>query len=252
MEARVKVVPKVDIEKYIQLYKKGYSIHDIKPVKNGDTYDQTYEVFANSKFDIRVVHRDLAYEDPMAFQRIDYFLVKNEYFYMVPMLTVKETIVGFILRGVFRKDYSTVYREFTDTRLRVPVMFGFDKSFAKLDEKSECYPLVICEGCKDCMVLKRFYPYVLANNTSSMGLNADILSNISNKFLLAYDNDDAGRDGMIRDKRILRNKGLIVDSLDIRGSFKDCADHIRSPREFRDLIKQMKRKLKMMYEFDKV
>jgi len=243
MEARVKALPKVVIEKYIELYKRGYSIRDIKPIKN----DQTYEVFVNSKYDIRVIDRNLVYEDPMAFQRIDYFLTKNEFFYMIPMLTIKETIVGFILRGAFRKDYSTVYREFTDAKLRVPVMFGFDKSFATLDEKPECYPIVICEGCKDCMVLKRFYPYVLANNTSSMGLNADILSNISNKFLLAYDNDDAGRDGMARDKKILRSKGFVVDSLDITGDFKDCADHIKSPREFKNLIIQMRNKLKMLY-----
>ena len=48
---------------------------------------------------------------------------------MIPVTTIKETIVGFILRGVLRSDYSTVSREFKDNIKRVPLMFGFNKNF---------------------------------------------------------------------------------------------------------------------------
>ena len=234
--------PKVNIQDYIDLYNKGYKIGDIKPIE-----DQTYKVFLNSKMDIRVIDRQLLYQNPLAFQRIGYFVAKNEFFYMVPIYTIEETIVGFILRGVFRKEYSSVSRDFIDDKSKVPLMFGFNKHFAKLDSYSKCYPIVVCEGCKDCMVLKKYYPYVLANNTSSMGINAEILSNVSNKFLLAYDNDEAGRNGMKNDKRVLRNKGLIVDSLDIKDGFKDCADHISNPKELKALIERMKIKLEKLY-----
>ena len=37
--------------------------------------------------------------------------------------------------------------------------------------------------------MKQFYPYTVSINTSSMGLNAYVLINLSNKFVLAYDND---------------------------------------------------------------
>ena len=50
------------------------------------------------------------------------------------------------------------------------------------------------EGSKDCIFMSQFYPYVLAINTSSMGLNAQVLINLTNKFVLAYDNKGRERD----------------------------------------------------------
>ena len=168
---------------------------------------------------------------------------------MIPIMTIKETIVGFILRGVLDKEYTTISRDFNEVKNKVPLMFGFNKDFLRLDKNSKSYPLIICEGCKDCMVLQKYYPFVLSNNTSSMGLNAEVLSNISNKFLLAYDNDEAGIKGMEKDKKILRNKGFFVDTLNIKDGFKDCADCADNPEVMLDLIKQMRRKLSHLYAY---
>ena len=243
---------RVNIEDYIALYKEGLTLSQIKPLKN-----QTYKIFKASGIDIRIVKRDKTYENAMAFQKIKHFTVDNEYFYMIPVTTVKETIVGFILRGVTRSDYATVSREFSDNGKRVPLMFGFNKKFESFENYRTCPPIVICEGSKDCIFLKQFYPYTVAINTSSMGLNAQVLINLSNKFILAYDNDKAGQDGIERDKRTLRSLGAQVTNLELdrakneEGKFliKDCSDYIKYPNKIPKLKEELQYKLKRVMSF---
>jgi hypothetical protein len=243
---------KVNIEDYIELYNKGLKLSQIKPLKN-----QTYKIFKASGIDIRVVKRDKTYENAMAFQKIKHFTVNNEYFYMIPVTTVKETIVGFILRGVTKSDYATVSREFSDNGKRVPLMFGFNEKFKSFDSHETCPPIVICEGSKDCIFLKQFYPYTVAINTSSMGLNAQVLINLSNKFVLAYDNDKAGQEGIKRDKRTFRSLGAQVVSIELDGSkdengkplFKDCSDYLRHPDKIEKLKEELFYKIKRVNSF---
>ena len=235
----------VAIEKYIELYNKSVSISQLKPLSN-----QTYKVFKASGVDIRVADRTKVYEDPMAYQKIKHFVGRHQYFYMIPVTTIKGTIVGFILRNVVgTKDYSTISRMFPDYMKQVPLMFGFDSSFKEYDKAEKPYPIIVCEGCKDCLMLKRFYPYVLANNTSSMGLNAPILRNISNRFLLAYDNDKAGKEGIERDKKVLRNLGAYTEGLVLDDGFKDCADYEDHPTELRNLLERIKRHLRRLSNY---
>ena len=235
---------RIKIEDYISLYERGLRLNQIKPLKN-----QTYRIFKASGLDIRVVHRKLVYRDPLAFDKIKYFVKDNEYFYMIPVTTIKETIVGFILRGVLKSNYSTVSREFGDSDKKVPLMFGFDKRFKHFEEHDTCYPIVVCEGSKDCIFLKQFYPYVVSINTSSMGLNAQVLINITNKFVLAYDNDKAGQEGILRDKRILRNLGAQVVSLELSGLVKDCSDYIKYPDKISKLKEELFYKLRRVMSF---
>lgn len=243
---------RVNIEDYIELYNNGLKLSQIKPLKN-----QTYKIFKASGIDIRIVKRDKTYENVDAFQKIKHFTVNNEYFYMIPVTTVKETIVGFILRGVLQSDYATVSREFSDNSKRVPLMFGFNKKFESFDTYKTCPPIVICEGSKDCIFLKQFYPFTVAVNTSSMGLNAQVLINLSNKFVLAYDNDKAGQDGIDRDKRTLRSLGAQVVSLELDKSrdennkflIKDCSDYIKYPNKMNKLKEELQYKLKRVMSF---
>ena len=234
------------------MYNNGLRLDQIKPLKN-----QTYKIFKESGLDIRIVRRDKTYDNTAAFQKIKHFTVNNEYFYMIPVTTIKETIVGFILRGVLKSDYSTVSRDFSDNGKRVPLMFGFDKNFKSFDENDTCFPIVLCEGSKDCIFMKRFYPYSLAINTSSMGLNAQVLINLSNKFVLAYDNDKAGQDGIKKDKRTFRSLGAQVVSLDLdrstdeNGNFliKDISDYTKYPEKVEKLKEELQYKLRRVRSF---
>ena len=211
----------VEIEPYIKLYADSLKLEDIKPLHN-----QTYQVFKRSKTDIRIAHRSQLYDEPTSFEKIKHFTLNNEYFYMIPLTTIKGTITGFIVRGVLNSDYNTVTRTFPEYDKQVPFMFGFDQNFLKYSELRKCYPIIVCEGCKDCMTMKKFYPFVLSNNTNQMGLNVQILRNLSNRFLLAYDNDKAGQDGIKKDKVTLRGLGAYVDSIKLPEGYKDCTDFI--------------------------
>jgi DNA primase len=237
----------VNIQDYIDLYNQGIKLDGIKPLNN-----QTYKLFKESGLDIRIIKRSQTYANARAYSKIKYFVKNNEFFYMIPVTTVKGTIVGFIVRGVLNSDYNTVSRTFSSYEAKVPLMFGFDRKFLLYDKQAEkgnkCYPIIVCEGSKDCMMLKKIYPYVLANNTSSMGLNAQVLRNISDSFLLAYDNDQAGEEGIEKDKKILRNLGAYVESIKLHKGFKDCADYLGHPEEFSELTTQIKRKLKSLYQ----
>lgn len=241
---------KVDIQSYINLYNRGMKLDRIKPLEN-----QTYRLFKESGFDIRIVNRKETYKNPLAFEKIKFFTLANEHFYMIPVTTVKETIVGFILRGVLRKDYSTVSRSFSGYEKQVPLVFGFGRNFLNFDKQCDKngrpYPLLLCEGSKDCIMLRKIYPYTLAVNTSALGINAQILRNVSDSFLLAYDNDKSGQDGISEDKRVLRSLGAYVDSVKLHDGFKDCADYLDHPKEFSELTKQIKRKLKDLYNIER-
>lgn len=246
------MVEKVNLRDYLSLYERGMSLDRIKPLKN-----QTYRIFSkvNERFkrdgwlDIRIVHRKKTYENPQAFKKIVHFVQDNEYFYMIPVTTIKGTIVGFILRGVTRSDYSTISREFEDSQKRVPLMYGFDYRFKDFDKHNTCYPIIVCEGSKDCMIMKQLYPYSVALNTSSMGINAQVLINISNKFVLAYDNDKAGQEGIERDKKILRRLGAQVVSLELDKNFKDISDYYGHPDKIKNLKEEIKYKLRRVNSF---
>lgn len=236
----------IDIEKYIELYNLGVSIKSIKPLDN-----QTYKILMMSTTDIRVIDRKEVYSQLMFLEKIKHFTIdtkqhSNRFFYMIPLQTPKGTIVGFIFRSVFGKSYATVCKPFKDKNKKVPYMYGFYKDFATFDKHDKCPPIVVCEGLKDCILMKKIYPYVLANNTSSLGLNAYVLRNLSNKFILVYDNDETGNESVEIDKKNLRNIGCYVDSVKIEDGFKDCSDYISDPQALKRFKDKLVKKIKLL------
>ena len=81
-----------------------------------------------------------------------------------------------------------------------------------------------------------------------MGLNAVILRNLSDRFLLAYDNDSAGKEGMKKDRGILSKTGAFVTTLELDKGFKDCAEYLESPDKLEILGQRLKLNLKKLYE----
>lgn len=238
----------VNILDYIALYEEGTPLSSIKPLNN-----QTYNIF-KEKEDIRVVDRNKNYQLLSPLKAIEHFTKdkkgkSSNYFYMIPIRTVKNTIVGFIFRNVFHHDYASVYQTFSDSNHKVPFMYGFDTTFKKLENFTKCLPLIICESAKDCIFLKKFYPYVLANNTNYLGLNAYILRNLTNKYLLVYDNDKGGIEGTKNDKEVLRSLGCIVDSIELDEGFKDCSDYYNKTAQTLKLKQKILNKLRILNSY---
>lgn len=234
---------KLNFDDYIKLHESGRSIKQMSPLAN-----ETYKVFAMAKVDIRVVDREKSLSHLSKCEKLLHFSTPNKksdnrYFYSIPIQTPNGTYVGFIYRALFSHDYASVYKPFTDESKKVPYMFGFFEDFQNYDRHTTCMPIVVCEGVKDAIVLKRFYPYVLSNNTSALRLNADVLANVTDKVLLAYDNDETGRTSAYKDKKRLSALGCSVDILNY-GNHKDAGEFIDHPKDLKLLREQLKLRIK--------
>ena len=234
----------IRFEDYINLFGCGRSIHDMQPID-----DQTYKVLKSSNLDIRVIDREGAQKELSRCRKLDRFTVdtkwgSHRFFYAIPVQSPSGDYVGFIYRTVFCKEYASVYKPFKNSAKKVPYMFGFFRDFQNYNRHASCMPIVVCEGAKDAIILKTMYPYVLSNNTSQLGINTYVLSNITDKVLLAYDNDETGHASYKRDKATLTRLGCSVDRLVIKDGYKDVADYIARPTDLADLRTQLKQRIK--------
>ena len=223
---------KVKIEDYIALHESGIPLKKVKPIAN-----QTFEVLKNCNVDVRIIDRDKNLNRLYNLGQLGTFSKdtvehSHRYFYSIPLQTITGTIVGFIYRTVYGKAYTTVSRSFIDKEHKVPLMFGFYKDFEDYDTHDHCKPIIVCEGLKDCITLKKIYPYVLSNNTSHMGINLQVLSNLTNKFILIYDNDKAGQDGTIADIEKAQKMKFDVIEMKISHGYKDITDCSENVAQF--------------------
>lgn len=232
---------------YINLYKEGLPLKDFQPVNN-----QTYKVLRMSNVDIRVISRKDNYKvlvSPSISDDIKVFLRHSgDYFYMIPVQTPKGTIVGFIFRSVYGRRYHTYYRRFNKLENKLSFMFGFYKDFSNWDKLNKTYPIVICEGLKDCILLKKMYPYVLSNNGASLGTNIYVLRNLTNKFILVYDKDSTGDINNEVDKQKLQSLGCFVDIMkyDNVPGIKDLSDCIKDIRLLKSFKQRFIHKIKYL------
>lgn len=234
-----------NFDDFIEVYRRGVSVKKLNPLKN-----QTYNILVKSNVDVRVVDRnninDLLTESRckrLRHMTVDSPTSSHRYFYVIPLQSPNGTYVGFIYRTLFDSCYNTVLRPFNDPMKKVPYMFGFYRDFDNYDRHTFSMPIVVCEGAKDAMVLKHFYPYVLANNTSRLGVNAQVLANITDKVLLAYDNDSTGQLSSKVDSRELAKLGCSADILKLDDGFKDIADYVERPQELRKLRDRFLKKI---------
>ena len=236
---------KINFNNFVRLYEESTSIKCLKPLKN-----QTYKVLMSAKVDIRVIDRNDLFKFLTKPERtkLDHFTVdsngrSHRYFYAIPVQAPNGNYVGFIYRTILDKSYASIYRPFNDNTKKTPYLFGFFGDFKNFYRHTTCMPILVCEGAKDAIVLKKMYPYTVSCNTSSLGINTHILANITDKVLLAYDNDSTGAEKIKQDKKTLVKLGCSVDSLQYADGFKDAADYVSHPQEISDLRQQIKNKI---------
>jgi len=250
------------IENYNLVYGRGTSIKNIKPID-----DETYKIFSISNTDIRIVGIKDNYDVLIRTKKIHHYLntikkqdlirakkygskLKDSYFYMIPVQTVKGSVVGYIFKNVFgKKSYASVFKKTTDYVKSTPYMYGFYKDFLTFDNSTTCKPIVVCEGSKDCMYLKQYYPYVLSNNKARVSFNANILRNITNKIIMVYDNDDVGNRNTKLDSNILKKQGFYVQKLQLDEGIKDPASYIKFPELGLNFAKRFKKLIREVEEF---
>lgn len=110
-------------------------------------------------------------------------------------------------------------------------------------------PIMLVEGNMDCdTAVNLLYPYTLATLTNALSLNQiQILSNLTNKVIVAYDNDEAGNKGYWSVYNSLTRIGFNVVRFEHSYRLKDFGDLIdlemTDEEEFNYTVALYKRKL---------
>lgn len=189
------------VKKLIKLYDKCTGINDI----TSTTID--YQIFREDN-DIRFCNmqdKSLFPYVPLGseslVQSFHGFVGENPYFWFIPLKTLKGTIFGFVLKSYNQKAYRNFF-----CKDHISCFYGWG-SFQNFKKNT---PIILTEGIKDCLVVKRFYPNTIACLTDGLsGVDdAEIISHLTNKVVLLYDNDKAGENAKNRDFERLSKKGI--------------------------------------------
>lgn len=159
------------------------------------------------------------------------FWKENKYFWIIPLEISPGKVYGFILRG-YHKNYN-VFRITND----LPVLFGlYDFNNCSFSDHK---PVILTEGVKDALVLKTLYPYTISLNTAGLTQNSiQVVSSLSNKFILIYDNDKPGKEASQRDLETLRSLGC--KAISITPVYKDVGEYIYNPIQLKILYSTIK------------
>lgn len=189
------------IKKFSELYNHATPINDIEC----QTID--YAIFKKSKY-IRFCNSGdlLKYIPTGSDKRLDAFhgfVHENPYFWMIPLMTITQEIFGFVLKSYTQKQYRNIF-----CQNHICSFYGFH-NFNNFKYNT---PIILTEGTKDCIMLQSIYPFSLACLTS--GLNGlddlEAIRRLTNKVILAYDNDKSGIKSTERDKLHLIKSGCKV------------------------------------------
>lgn len=144
------------------------------------------------------------------------FFQENKYFWIIPMEIKPGEVFGYTLRGYSDKQY-TVFR-----LSNIPsVLFGlYDFENFKYQKDT----IILTEGIKDCLLIKTFYPYTIALSTAGLTTNSwAFIKSLTNKFILIYDNDKAGKEATIRDLKLFKENKIKGHSINLR--YKDISKY---------------------------
>lgn len=112
-------------------------------------------------------------------------------------------------------------------------------------------PLVLVEGNLDCDSMKQIYPYTVASLTSTLSTNQiQLISSLTNKVIIAYDNDEAGQTGFYSTRKKLTNLGVTVLKFNHATNMHDLGDlidlKIKDPDDYQYLYNSYKNQILSM------
>lgn len=148
------------------------------------------------------------------------FINENPYFWIIPLTTYDENVhYGYVLKSYHQKQYRNLFCE-----NHICSFFGFNN----FNNFKKGTPIVLCEGTKDCITIQKLYPFTLGCLTCGLG-NDDIraITTLTDKIILAYDNDKPGKLATDRDKERLMKLGCKVNNAFYNA--KDPAELINNP-----------------------
>ena len=146
-----------------------------------------------------------------------------------------------IINGVI---YSITLRNLSGEKqfLKIGNVSQFLYGLGRLDQNYRYSDtLLLVEGNFDCDVIKQLYPNTLACLTNTLSTNqVEIVSGLTKKVILAYDNDEAGNKGFYISKKKLEALGVSVSRFTHNSKLKDFGDlydlQFTDPNEYRFIL----------------
>lgn len=113
------------------------------------------------------------------------FIREANCMYVIPCDDFKGNILGYVLRAVSQKSYTTVFADDT-----IQPSFGW----YDFGDYQRGMPIIITEGIKDCLYVKQFYKYTISTLSCKVSNDfLELLSNLTDNVITAFDNDIGGR-----------------------------------------------------------
>lgn len=114
-------------------------------------------------------------------------------------------------------------------------------------------PIILVEGNIDCDSVRQIYPCALATLTNAISLNQlQLLSALTNKVIIAYDNDEAGKRGYWNAYNTLTKRGFRVKRFKHSCLLKDFGDLIdlqmRDKEDYESTLLYYKRQIQNLLE----
>lgn len=207
------------LKQFVNLYKQCKPVNRLKKVDNEESLIFS---FKNKGDLIRFgCTKKLLDYIPQREGLYDFFR-ENKYFWIIPLEISPGKVYGYMVRGYSQKSYN-VFR-----LNNIPaVIFGL-YDFEKFNFHKDY--VIITEGVKDALTIKTLYPYTISLNTAGLTVNSfNLLKAITNKFILIYDNDRAGKEATEKDLKLLKDNHCIAHSIKLR--FKDPGEYAKHPKE---------------------
>lgn len=135
------------------------------------------------------------------------------------VLGIANIVEGHVMSIVFKELGEKNFLTY-GARTNIPYGLGELEKFEYGD------PIVVVEGQKDRDALRQIYPYVISGNTAGLSMvSREILRTLTNKIVLAFDNDETGNHSFYRERKILKSDFDVI-RLEHPQGVKDCGSMI--------------------------
>lgn len=203
------------LEEFVKLYEVSPKIGELKDL--GTEEYRAFKVKGGNPVAVTSVEKYLDFIP--RYESFYPFFQETRLFWMVPCDTPEGKIMGFVLRGVKKKEYRVYANRGTPQ-----LVFGFH-GFQNFKRGN---PLVLVEGAKEQLYVGQFYPYVLALLTSGVSEELlQVLTALTDRFVLGLDNDESGRrQSAFLKKELMRRKKQVVE---VTPTKKDWGQYFGSP-----------------------
>lgn len=112
-------------------------------------------------------------------------------------------------------------------------------------------PLVLVEGNLDCEAMREVYPYTVASLTASLSTNQiQLISHLTDKVIIAYDDDESGIKGYYSVRKKLTELGMTVKKFNHAMNLHDTGDlfdlRMKDKEEYDYLIRSYRNQIETL------